>query len=106
MGRPAYELERTISAAELAEWMAFYALAPFGPEAEWLRHGVVCAAISNLMRSGGRAAMPQDFMPRRPDDAPAMAMTPAQARAQRDLVRAQLAAVFAGKIVRAKPDGQ
>lgn len=49
---------------QVAEWIAYYNLEPFGFTADWLRTGVVAAMIANVnKRKGAKAAMPEDFVP-------------------------------------------
>lgn len=63
MGRTVDELLDTISGEELADWKAFYALQPFGPEHnEWL-NGIAASTVANAFRGKGQKAMqPFDFM--------------------------------------------
>ena len=54
-----------MTAAELAEWQAYYQIEPFG--AEWRRTASTCAMIGNA--AGGRkgkAFSPDDFLPVKP----------------------------------------
>lgn len=58
------ELLRRTSASELSEWMAFYALEPFGELRADARAGIVAATVANTARGAGdRAFAPADFMP-------------------------------------------
>lgn len=62
------ELLSRISSRELAEWMAFYQLEPWGAETEDWRTGLVASTIANVNRDQKRRRRPyepQDFMPRR-----------------------------------------
>lgn len=55
-----------LSESELREWMAFYALEPFGSEVEFYRFGIVASIIANANRDPkkrGRPFTPTDFMP-------------------------------------------
>jgi len=55
-----------MSAAELAEWQAFYRVEPFGEA--WQQTGQICAMIGNAAggkRGGGKFAA-RDFWPVRP----------------------------------------
>lgn len=55
-----------MSAAELAEWLAFYRIEPFGEP--WRQTGEVCAMIGNAnggKRGGGKFSF-HDFLPIRP----------------------------------------
>ena len=51
---------------EVADWMSYYQLEPFGYKADWLRTGVVAAMTANVNRKKGtKPAMPEDFIPKR-----------------------------------------
>jgi hypothetical protein len=55
-----------MSAAELADWAAFYAVEPWGSEAAFLRTGIVTALIANTNRDSKKKPepfVPTDFMP-------------------------------------------
>ena len=55
---------RELSSVQVAEWIAYYNLEPFGFTTDWLRTGVVAAMIANVNRKKGtKAAMPEDFVP-------------------------------------------
>ena len=59
------ELLARISSRELAEWMQYYELEPFGEERADLRAAIVATTIANSnRRKGKRAFKPADFMPR------------------------------------------
>ncbi|WP_439630895.1 phage tail assembly protein T [Gemmata sp.] len=60
-------LARTMSASELALWISYYELEPFGPVRDDLRAGVVAsiAAASNGMR-----VRPEEIFPSLRDDRP------------------------------------
>ena len=57
------EMLAKIDSLELAEWMAFYGLSPFGDERQDLQAGIVACTIANANSSKGRAFQPIDFMP-------------------------------------------
>jgi hypothetical protein len=58
------ELLSRTSSHELAEWMAYYQLEPFGEERGDLRSGIISSVIANVNRGKGTAAYtPRDFMP-------------------------------------------
>jgi hypothetical protein len=66
LGRTVEELLETLSATELADWAAFYAIEPWGSEAAFLRTGIVTALIANTNRDSKRKPepfVPSDFMP-------------------------------------------
>jgi hypothetical protein len=44
------ELLATVSSSELAEWEAFYAVEPFGPEQEEIRAGIIATLLANQWR--------------------------------------------------------
>jgi hypothetical protein len=55
-----------MSAAELADWAAFYAIEPWGSEAAFLRTGIVTALIANTNRDAKKKPepfVPADFIP-------------------------------------------
>ena len=59
------ELLRRIDSRELAEWMAYYAIEPFGEERDDLRTGIIASTMANSWRGKGQKSMqPADFMPR------------------------------------------
>ena len=59
------ELSRRISERELAEWIAYYGLEPWGEERADLRAGIVASTVANTNRGGNnRAHKPSDFMPK------------------------------------------
>jgi len=54
----------TISSRELAEWMAYYGLEPFGQEREALHAGIIAATVANANASSkSKTFQPSDFMP-------------------------------------------
>ena len=100
LGRTVAELSATLSEHELAEWMAYYSLEPWGEDRADLRAGVIASAVYNAQgakkRGGGQFA-PADFLlfPERRDD-------PNSARN----VKAKLLAAFGGKVKKADDAGQ
>lgn len=53
-----------LSSWQIAEWMAYYNLEPFGEQVEWLRSGAICSVIANVNRGQkGKVFTPEDFMP-------------------------------------------
>ncbi len=61
------ELLHRISSRELAEWMAFYSLEPFGEERADLRAAIIATTVANAARDPKRRRRPfrpADFMPR------------------------------------------
>lgn len=58
------QLERTLSAAELAEWEAFNEIEPIGDDRADLRTGILASLWANMhRRKGSPAFKPTDFMP-------------------------------------------
>lgn len=60
------ELSAQMPAAELAEWMAYASLEPFGEERADLRSAIVCATVANASVSAAdrrRPFLPEDFLP-------------------------------------------
>lgn len=53
------ELGARMSSAEFAEWMAYAALEPFGPQRDDVRAGTVAATLANIHRD--RKARPSPF---------------------------------------------
>lgn len=56
-----------MSAREFGEWMAFYALEPFGDNRADLRIGILAALTANIARDEKRRSKPyevDDFMPK------------------------------------------
>jgi len=59
------ELLARISSRELAEWMAYFEIDPFGEERADLRAGIVASTVANSQRGRrGTAFKPKDFMPK------------------------------------------
>ncbi len=61
------ELLGRISSREMAEWMVYYGLEPFGEERADLRAGIVASTVANTARDPKRQHepfKPQDFMPK------------------------------------------
>lgn len=61
MGKTVYEIENSMSYAELLEWISFYKLEPFGNEERMFdaRHGTLCSLVVNAL---GSESKPIDFM--------------------------------------------
>jgi len=58
------ELLARIDSRELAEWMAFYGIEPFGGVRGDLQAGVIASTIANVNKGKrGKAFTPGDFMP-------------------------------------------
>jgi hypothetical protein len=62
-----------MTAAFWAECLEYYALEPFGPAVDDLRHGMLCATVLAPHMRKGVVADPCDYMVRRP---PPREMTP------------------------------
>jgi len=52
--------QQEVSAAEFAEWIAFFNLEPM-PNS-WLQHGILCQLIATAL--GNKTAKPEHFMPK------------------------------------------
>lgn len=58
------ELLAKVDSRELAEWMAYYTLDPFGSVRTDLNAGVIAATVANAHKGkSGRPFQPADFMP-------------------------------------------
>jgi hypothetical protein len=57
------ELLARIDSKELAEWMVYYSLDPFGNERGDLQAGIIASTVANANSGKGRAFQPSDFMP-------------------------------------------
>jgi hypothetical protein len=66
MGIPRAEMLARVSSKELSEWMAFYALEPFGYHAEFAGHAQTQSVIANAHRDPKKqkAFKTEDFMPK------------------------------------------
>ena len=55
---------RELTSEEIAEWMAFYKLEPFGHKVEWMRAAMIAQVIANSNRGKrGKRFKLEDFMP-------------------------------------------
>lgn len=53
-----------LSSPQIAEWMAYFAIEPFGERRADLRAAIIAATIANAQRAkDSRPFKPQDFMP-------------------------------------------
>ena len=58
------ELLERLDARELADWMAYSQIEPFGEERADFRAGIIAAVIANVNRAeNAPPAEPEDFMP-------------------------------------------
>ena len=79
MGRTVEELLHSVSSAELAEWMAFYTVCPFGDERADFRQAITSMLIANQWRGkGAKPAKVEQFIPFKTK--PPRNQTPAQMR--------------------------
>lgn len=63
LGRTVAEIEQSMSASELVEWMEFSAREPFGANRENIHFAMLCALIANVNRGKNTQPFkPQDFM--------------------------------------------
>jgi len=56
------ELENRISSLELAEWMAYSTLEPFGENRADYRAGLIASAVANSSGNYKKALLPTDFI--------------------------------------------
>ena len=56
------QLENSLSSRELAEWMAFYSIEPFGPSREDYRAGLIAATTANCSGGSKKVLQPTDFI--------------------------------------------
>jgi len=61
LGMSVKRAQAEISAAEFAEWIAFFNLEPMPNP--WLQHGILCQLIAGAL--GNKSAKPEHFMPKR-----------------------------------------
>lgn len=87
------ELGARMSAAELAQWVEFHEIEPFGSHYDDLRAGTVASAIYNVNRDTKKRSDPFDpleFMPwnslQQPDDTPPAPADPEALSAKLDAV--------------------
>lgn len=60
-----------LDSRQIAEWMAYYSIEPFGEHAAFWRAGQIAATIANANRTKRtRAYKPEDFMPSEPKTTP------------------------------------
>ena len=87
-------MEETITDVQLREWAEFFALEPWGSEVEFMRSGIVAAAVVNAApnrKPHAKPATPKDFMP---SMAPKRDMDPKR-------IRNEFLSVFGDRIVKA-----
>lgn len=53
-----------MTSRQVAEWMAYNQIEPFGEERADLRAGIVASTIANVNRGKGQPMKPADFMPK------------------------------------------
>jgi|TARA_R100001530_G_scaffold41605_1_gene31811 hypothetical protein len=63
LGMTVGEMLRKMSSSEMADWIAFWRLDPWGEERADLRSGIIAAVTANVWSGKGRKAKPADFMP-------------------------------------------
>lgn len=57
------DLSGRMSSRELAEWMAYDRIEPFGDERADLRSAIVASTFANIHARKGKSFAPVDFMP-------------------------------------------
>lgn len=83
------ELGNRLSSRELAEWMAYYRIEPWGEERADYRAGTVAATVVNVNRTKGKPAKPDDFMPKF-----GVKHAPAPEATERQMIAADVRSVF------------
>jgi hypothetical protein len=63
-GCTVHEAQSRLSSAEFVDWCAFYAIEPWGFEADTWRMGMVCAATANFSGRVKKPLKAADFIPR------------------------------------------
>ena len=92
------ELLERLSSRELAEWMAFAQLEPFGEERADLRSAIVASTMANAWRGKRQGPFtPKDFMPRFDPKV----LSP-QTAEEMERQAKRIAALFGGAIVKKK----
>lgn len=91
MGRTVAELENTISAGEVDEWIAYNEIEPFGDWAAWARSAHQMAMTANINRDPKktRPFTAADFMPQ-----PRETATPADKKAAAEIESAKIIELF------------
>ena len=62
-----HEMLRRMDSAEIAEWMAYHALSPFGTETQYVGPAITTSTLVNLISGifgGSGSTEPADFMPK------------------------------------------
>ena len=60
-----------LDSRQIAEWIAYYSIRPFGERAAYWRAGTIAATIANVHRpKRSREFKAEDFMPREPKTTP------------------------------------
>ena len=63
LGRTVEELQHQMTSAEFDDWCSFYALEPWGWEAQNWRMGVVASTVANFSGHIKKPVKPSDFLP-------------------------------------------
>ena len=62
---------RVLDSRQIAEWMVYFSIEPFGEHAAYWRAGMIAATFANANRGKRtRAYKPEDFMPSEPKAQP------------------------------------
>ena len=96
LGRTVAELEASLSAKELSEWIEFAEIEPIGAEPAFWRAGMIAATIANVNRD--RAHKPEPFTPR--DFMPRLAAEPEPELDDPATLWDKMVTTFAGRIVK------
>jgi hypothetical protein len=89
LGRTVEELQHQITSAEFEDWCAFYALEPWGWEAQNWRMGVVASTVANYSGNIKKPVKPSDFMPGAAKKRPSMNPLELRARLAADVEKAK-----------------
>ena len=85
MGRTVEELLHSISSTELAEWIAYYSVCPFGEERADFRQAITSMLLANQWRGkGAKPAKLEQFLPFQ--NKPQRKQTPEQMRQSLELL--------------------
>ena len=63
LGKTLKQLNAELGPGEISWWMAYYSIAPFGPDRDDLRQGITSAILSNQWKGkDDKPSQPHDFM--------------------------------------------
>ena len=89
---------RRMDSRELAEWLAFYNLEPFGGDTQYIGHAITAATVVNVHRDKNtKPAKAEDFLPKY--------RKPKQTAAEQIQFAAMLTTALGGQDLREDSDG-